>query len=106
MDSSKVAVLLGASEKEAEVEMAEVTEFMLKFGQLCNKHISVYYSRKSEIETDGLESLSESPPSIETVEEMEQKYPEVKSEVFVNIQLDVFFWAPKGAPYIMMQNIM
>ena len=76
-----MAVLLGASEKEAEVEMAEVTEFMLKFGQLCNKHISVYYSSKSEIQVDGLESLSVSPPSFETVEEMEQKYPEVTQHV-------------------------
>ena len=77
MESSKVAVLLGASEKEAEVEMKEVTEFMLKFGKLCNKHISIYSSRNSEIEIDGLESLSLSSQSVETVEEMEEKYPEV-----------------------------
>ena len=72
-----MAVLLGALEKEAEVEMKEVTEFMLKFGQLCNRHISIYSSRKSEIETYGLESLSLSSQSVETVEEMEEKYPEV-----------------------------
>ena len=72
-----MAVLLGASEKEAEVEMKEVAEFMLKFGKLCNKHISIYSSRNSEIEIDGLESLSLSSQSVETVEEMEEKYPEV-----------------------------
>ena len=74
IESFKVAVLLGASEKEAEVEMEEVTQFMLKFGQLCNKHIFIY-APKSEIPNYGLQSLSS--PSVETVEEMGKKYPEV-----------------------------
>ena len=74
IESFKVAVLLGASEKEAEVEMEEVTQFMLKFGQLCNKHIFIY-TPKSEIPNYGLQSLSSS--SVETVEEMGKKYPEV-----------------------------
>ena len=74
IESFKVAVLLGASEKEAEVEMEEVTQFMLKFGQLCNKHIFIY-TPKSEIPNFGLQSLSSS--SVETVEEMGKKYPEV-----------------------------
>ena len=76
MESLKVAVLLGASEKEAEVEMEEVTQFMLKFGRLCNKHVYIY-TPGSEIPKNGLKSLSLSPSSIETVEEMEKKYPEV-----------------------------
>ena len=70
--NTQVAVLLGALEKEADREMEEVTEFMLKLGKLCNRYI-FFYSQIS----DEAEEVAFDKSEMETVEEMGKGYPEV-----------------------------
>ena len=64
--------MLGALEKDADREMEEVTEFMLKFGKLCNRYI-FFYSQIS----DEAEEVAFDKSQMETVEEMGKGYPEV-----------------------------
>ena len=64
--------MLGALEKDADREMEEVTEFMLKFGKLCNRYIFFY----SQI-TDEAEEVAFDKSKMETVEEIGKGYPEV-----------------------------